>query len=208
MRRLEMLSDSVPLFLRVQSRTSQRVPASGLATSLPLSQWAELTVIWSPSFSAVSPNEKLSAPASTEDSAVVVVALAVVTTAASCWVVVVPADSGLAVVVVSTVPSSSPPEAAMEATTITATTMIATLENLPLLLHQARALPNLDWPASLITSPSVVFSSGCRSQSHEIPVHDSGPLPRVPAYCCFALYEHSLGRGERPATSLAIVANK
>src|SRR5680860_927186 len=73
MRRLEMLSDSVPLFLRVQSRTSQRVPASGLVKSLPLSQWAELTVIWSPSISAVSPNEKLSAPASTEDSAVVVV---------------------------------------------------------------------------------------------------------------------------------------
>src|SRR5680860_1519427 len=47
----------------------------------------------------------------------------------------------------------------LTATTITATTIIATLENLPRLLHQARALPNLDWPVLLTTFPSVVFSS-------------------------------------------------
>src|SRR5680860_898031 len=116
MRRLEMLSDSVPLFLRVQSRTSQRVPASGLVKSLPLSQWAELTVIWSPSISAVSPNEKLSAPASTEDSAVVVLS----DTAPAAFVVVV---SAIALVVVVCFSESLPQPAAAAITTSAATIM-------------------------------------------------------------------------------------
>ena len=32
------------------------------------------------------------------------------------------------------------------------------MENLPLLLHQARALPNLDWPVLLITFLSLLVS--------------------------------------------------
>src|SRR5680860_1333763 len=123
MRRLEMLSDSVPLFLRVQSRTSQRVPASGLVKSLPLSQWAELTVIWSPSISAVSPNEKLSVPASTEDSAVVVLsdtAPSVVVVSPAAFVVVV---SAVALVVVVCFSESLPQPAAAAITTSAATIM-------------------------------------------------------------------------------------
>src|SRR5680860_853236 len=60
---------------------------------------------------------------------------------------------------VSAVSLSSP--SGRRVTTTTSPTMIIailSLENLLLLLHQARTLPNLDWPVLLTTFPSLLVS--------------------------------------------------